>query len=107
MITWIAVVCVIIAVAVAGVQSGKIRAGWVPPKFAGREAEFLRRKRTEYTMLAWLGVVAGPIWLVLAALDWGRAAAYERIALGIVFIICGAIMFSLRARLPTEPVQPR
>lgn len=107
MITLIAVVCILIAVIMAAVQSRKIRSGWVPTKFAGRAEAFLAAKRKEYTMLAWLGVVAGPIWFVLAVLDWGRPAAYERLALGAVFVACGIVMFTLRAKLPAQPVETR
>jgi predicted small integral membrane protein len=107
MITLIAVVCILIAVIMSAVQSGKIRAGWVPQKFAGRPEAFLSAKRKEYSMLAWLGVVAGPIWLALAFLDWGKPAAYERIGLGVVFIVCGIVMFALRSKLPTAPVETR
>ena len=107
MITLIAAVCIVAAVVMAAVQNGKIRAGWVPEKFASRATEFLTRKRKEYAMLAWVGVTCGPIWLALAVLEWGRPAAYERIGLGIVFVICGAVMFALKAKLPAEPVETR
>ncbi len=104
MITIIAVVCILIAVIMAVVQIGKIRSGWVPAKFAGRADAFLVAKRKEYAMLAWLGVVAGPIWFGIAVLEWGKPAAYERLALGAIFIVCGLVMFALKAKLPTAPV---
>jgi len=107
MITLIAVICILIAVVMAAVQSGKIRAGWVPTKFAGRAEAFLVQKRKEYSMLAWLGVVAGPVWLAIAAFDWGTPAAYERLGLAVVFMICGLVMFALRSKLPTVPVETR
>ena len=45
----LAVVCVAIAVIGAAVQIGKIRAGWVHPKFAGRADDFLAAKRRSET----------------------------------------------------------
>ena len=104
MITIIAVVCILIAVIGAAVQSNKIRSGWVPAKFAGRADAFLTAKRKEYTMLSWLGVIAGPFWFVIALVEWGTPAAYERLVLGVIFIACGLVMFGLRAKLPTQPV---
>jgi len=106
MITIIAVVCVAIAVIIAAVQIGKIRGGWVPAKFAGRADVFLAAKRKEYAMLAWVGVIMGPCWFVIAALDWGTPAAYERLVVGAIFIVCGLVMFMLKAKLPTAPVSP-
>ena len=107
MIMLIATVCIIIATVAAGVQASKIRGGWVPEKFAGNAAEFLMRKRKEYAMLAWVGTVCGPLFLVIAALEWGKPGAYERIAYGFLLIICGAAMFAMRAQLPTKPVEPK
>jgi hypothetical protein len=104
MIMLIATVCIIIATVAAGLQAGKIRSGWVPDKFANNAAEFLVRKRKEYAMLAWVGAVCGPLFLVIAALEWGKPGAYERIAYGILLIICGAVMFAMRAQVPTVPV---
>jgi hypothetical protein len=107
MIMLIATVCIVIATVIAGVQGAKIRGGWVPDKFAGRTAEFLMRKKKEYAMLAWVGVVCGPLFLVIAALEWGKAGAYERVAYGIVLIVCGAVMFAVKAQLPAAPDEPR
>jgi di/tricarboxylate transporter len=107
MIMLIATVCIIIATVAAGVQAAKIRGGFVPEKFAGNAAEFLMRKRKEYAMLAWVGTVCGPLFLVIAALEWGKPGAYERIAYGVLLLICGAVMFALRAQLPTKPVAPK
>lgn len=104
MIMLIATVCIVIATVAAGVQAAKIRGGWVPDKFAGRVPEFLTRKRKEYAMLAWVGVVCGPLMLVIAALEWGKAGAYERIAYGIILIVCGGVMFAMKAHLPVAPV---
>ena len=84
MIMLIATVCIIIATVAAGVQAAKIRGGWVPDKFAGNAAEFLMRKRKEYAMLAWVGAVCGPLFLVIAALEWGKPGAYERVAYGVL-----------------------
>ena len=107
MIMLIATVCIVIATVAAAVHGAKIRGGWIPDKFAGRAAEFLMRKRKEYAMLAWVGVVCGPLFLAIAAFEWGRAGAYERVAYGIVLIVCGAVMFAMKAQLPAAPVDPR
>jgi hypothetical protein len=107
MIMLIATVCIVIATVMAAVQGAKIRGGWVPDKFAGRTEEFLTRKRKEYAMLAWAGVVCGPLFLVIAALEWGKAGAYERVAYGIVLIVCGAVMFAMKGQLPSAPAEPR
>jgi hypothetical protein len=107
MIMLIATVCIVIATVIAAVQGAKIRGGWIPDKFASRAAEFLTRKRKEYAMLAWAGVVCGPLFLVIAAFEWGKAGAYERAAYGIVLIVCGAVMFAMKSQLPAAPVDPR
>jgi hypothetical protein len=107
MIMLIATVCIVIATVLGGVEGTKIRNGWVPEKFAGRAAEYLTRKRKEYAMLAWTGIVCGPLFLGIAAFEWGKPGAYERIAYGIILIVCGAVMFAQRARLPAAPVVPR
>ena len=107
MITIIAVVCILIAVIGAVVQLGKIRGGWVHSKFAGRADAFLAAKRKEYAMLAWVGVIMGPAWFVIAALDWGTPAAYERLIVGAIFLVSGLVMFVLKAKLPAAPVEPR
>lgn len=105
MIMLIATVCILIATVMAAVQSAKIRDGWVPEKFAGRAAEFLMRKRKEYALLAWMGVVCGPIFLGIAAFEWGKPGAYERVAYGALLIVSGAVMFAMRAKLPAVPVE--
>jgi di/tricarboxylate transporter len=107
MIMLIATVCIIIATVAAGVQAAKIRGGWVPDKFAGNAAEFLMRKRKEYAMLAWVGAVCGPLFLVIAALEWGKPGAYERVAYGVLLLICGVVMFAMRSQLPTKSVAPK
>jgi hypothetical protein len=93
MIMLIATVCIIIATVLGAVEGAKIRNGWVPAKFAGRAAEYLTRKRKDYAMLAWVGI---------AAFEWGKPGAYERVAYGIILIVCGAVMFAMKARLPAE-----
>jgi hypothetical protein len=107
MLMLIATICFVIATVMAGVQAAKIRGGWIPDKFAGRAAEFLVRKRKEYAMIAWAGVVCGPLFLVIAAIEWGKPGAYERIAYGIILIVCGAAMFVMKAQLPAVPAEPR
>ena len=107
MIMLIATVCFVIATVMAGVQAAKIRGGWVPDKFAGRTGEFLVRKRKEYAMVAWAGAICGPLFLVIAAIEWGKPASNERLAYGIILIVCGAAMFAMKAQLPTAPVEPR
>ena len=100
----IATVLILVGTIVSAVQAGKIRGGWVPDKFAGRAGEFLASKRKEYAMIAWAGAVCGPLMFVMAAVDWGQPAAYERIAYGVILIACGAVMFAVRAQLPAKPV---
>lgn len=107
MLMLIATVCIVVATVAAGVQGAKIKGGWIPEKFAGREAEFLTRKRKEYAMLAWMSVICGPIFFVIAALEWGKAGAYERVAYGIILVVCGAVMFAMKAQLPAAPVELR
>jgi len=107
MLMLIAVICIVFGTVMAAVQLAKIRNGWVAPKFAGRTAEFLRHKRKEFTIIAWAGAACGPLYFVLAALDWGKPAAYERLVYGVILIICGAAGFVLRAKLPTAPAEIR
>ncbi len=107
MIMLIATVCIVIATVMGGVEGTKIRNGWVPQKFAGRAAEFLTRKRKEYALLAWVGTIGGPLFLVIAAIEWGKPGAYERVAYGAILIVCGVVMFAMKAQLPPEPVAPR
>jgi hypothetical protein len=103
MLMLIATILILVGTIVSAVQAGKIRGGWVPQKFAGRAGEFLANKRKEYAMIAWAGVVCGPAMFVMAAVDWGQPAAYERIAYGIILIACGAVIFAVRAKLPAVP----
>jgi hypothetical protein len=107
MIMLIATVCFVIATVMSAVQAAKIRGGWIPEKFAGRAGEFLVRKHKEYAMIAWAGVVCGPLFLVIAAIEWGKPASYERLAYGIILIVCGAVMFAMKAQLPAGPAEPR
>jgi hypothetical protein len=102
MITLIAAVRIVIATIIAAARNGKIRAGWTPPKFATQRDGFLVRKRKEYSALAWLGVIGGPAWMLIGVgvLDWNPPEAYIRIGIGVVFIICGVVMFTPRASLP-------
>jgi hypothetical protein len=103
MLELISIVLSLVVCILTPIEVGRIRRGWVRPKFAGDRAKFLVAYRKQLRMLMWIGVVFGVLGIVLASLETTPGEPIVKLVAALIWFAVAIIsLFSLRvlAKMP-------
>jgi predicted Na+-dependent transporter len=103
MLELIAMVAGIVICVLVPIEVGKIRRGWVRPKFAGDRAKFLAAYRKQLRYLMWLGIVFGVLGTGLALVETTPGESIVKLVGAVIWFAVAVVSFTSLRTLATVP----
>lgn len=100
MLEIIILVCAVIALIYTPIEAKKVHDGWVRPKFKGTPEEFRAKYVKQLKVLAWVGFVVGPLYILMGIVLGfdSTAQLIVKVVIGSLWIAVGAVNLSMRKK---------